>query len=187
MPEKSDEEIAKEVQGGSVQAFGVLMKRYEDKLLRYARRFVSDGADMQDLVQDVFIKAYSNIKSFDINRKFSPWIYRIAHNEFVNAIKKKVRERIFSFDLDVLLPHQVRDQKVANAIDNDDLRKMLDKCLNKIEAKYREPLVLYYFEELDYKEIAEILKMPISTVGIRLQRGREALKKIVEKMKKYGK
>jgi len=57
---------------------------------------------------------------------------------------------------------------------------MIDKCLNKLDAKYREPVVLYYFEELNYKEVAEVLHIPVSTVGIRLKRGREIMRKEYE-------
>ena len=76
----SDEEIAQKVQANDTDAFGVLVFRYEDKMLRYARRFLFDYHDSEDVVQNVFIKAFTNINSFDYKRKFSPWLYRIAHN-----------------------------------------------------------------------------------------------------------
>ena len=89
---ETDEEIAKRVQGGDVDSFGVLIERYEEKIARYARKFLMRGEDVKDIVQEVFIKAYVNIQSFDTRQRFSPWIYRIAHNEFINAIKKKLQD-----------------------------------------------------------------------------------------------
>src|SRR3954470_6961664 len=98
---ETDEQIALAVQSGRSEKFGELVERYEAKLLRYARKFLLDPEDAQDIVQDIFIKAYENLQSFDATRRFSPWIYRIAHNEFVNALKKREsRKTIFTIDFD---------------------------------------------------------------------------------------
>ena len=95
MEKETDEAIATRVQKGDSEAFGQLVERYEEKLMRYARKFLRDPDDAKDIVQEVFIKSYQNIQSFDATRRFSPWIYRIAHNEFVNAIKKRSRGPVF--------------------------------------------------------------------------------------------
>lgn len=175
----SDEEIAALVQGGDVEAFGEIIRRYEPKMLRYAKKFLFAPEDGKDQVQEVFLKAYMNIKSFDISRKFSPWIYRIAHNEFINAIKKSRRLPVFSFDFDTLFPHPAAKETADKDITASEIKNLLDTSLQKINPKYRELLVLYYFEEMDYQEIAEVLQIPIGTVGVRLKRGREQLKKII--------
>src|SRR6267154_1169184 len=104
--EETDEHLALAVQGGAADKFGEVVARYQAKLLRYARKFLLDPEDAQDIVQDIFIKAYENLQSFDVARRFSPWIYRIAHNEFVNALKKRqARRTVFAFDIDTLFPH----------------------------------------------------------------------------------
>lgn len=172
---KADEEIAQMVQSGNIELFGELVKRYEAKMMRYARKFLNITEDIEDVVQEVFIKAYQNIKSFNPEKKFSSWLYRIAHNEFVNAFKKHKRRKVFSFfELDILLPYSVVDDN--QDIDREKMRQMIDKYLDKLELKYREPVILYYLEELSYKEISDILHIPISTVGIRLKRAKEKLK-----------
>lgn len=179
MEEQTDESIAALVQAGSVKSFDILIERYEGKIKRYAKRFLfKDDAD--DIVQEVFIKAFVNIKSFDTGKKFSSWIYRIAHNEFINAIKKKKSEKLMFFDFDLLFPHPAARESADSLVVNNSLRLMLEKCLGGLNAKYREPLVLFYFEDLDYKEIAEILHIPASTVGVRLSRGKAMLKKLVK-------
>lgn len=182
MAQKTDEEIALEVQRGNGELFGLLVNRYEKKIARYAKKFLADYENIRDLTQEVFIKAFVNIRSFNTERKFSPWIYRIAHNEFVNALKKARRLPVFPLDLDILLPHlavrEVADSEAAKR----DLRRVLDRCLAKLDAKYREPLVLYFFEDLDYRMIAEILAIPVSTVGVRLARGKTQLRKLAEKL-----
>ncbi len=184
----TDEEIAALVQKGDVDAFGELIARFDQKMTRYARKFLFQGEDVKDLVQEVFIKAYVNIKSFDAARRFSPWLYRIAHNEFINAVKKKSRLPFFSFDFDTVLPQLVAPETADGEMAKAEIKIMLDRCLDKLSPKYREPLVLYYIEEMDYKEIAEILKLPVATVGVRLNRGKAMLRKVVTTLTtEYGK
>lgn len=179
MPEKTDEEIVLRVQGGEADSYGDLIARYEAKLMRYARKFLSDKEDATDIVQDIFIKAYENIQSFDTTRRFSPWIYRIAHNEFVNALKKKASSRIvFTIDMDTLFPHLASAETADSVTMERDMRETLERHLESVSVKYREPLILYYLESMDYREISEILQIPVSTVGVRLARGRAALQKI---------
>ena len=178
----TDEEIALLVQSGETELFGVLIERYEAKMKRYAKRFLFDYEEAEDLAQEVFLKVYINIKSFQTSKKFSSWLYRIAHNEFINAIKKKGKEPIPFFDSDLLFPHPISKEDTAKKINDLEFRAMLDRCLNKLKPKYREPIVLYYFEELSYKEIADILRIPIATVGIRLQRGKKTMKSFCAKL-----
>lgn len=181
MVEQTDEVIVTAIQGGDKEAFGTLMKRYEEKMTRYARRFLSSGADIQDVVQEVFIKAYVNIKSLDTSRRFSPWLYRIAHNECVNVLKKKSREKVSFLNLDVVFPHLPSGKKTSDDLTRDEIRQALDQRLGLLPVKYREPLILYYFEDMDYSEIAAMLHIPRSTVGVRLTRGKTLLKKIIAK------
>ncbi len=184
MTEKTDEEIAILVQEGDIQSFGSLIERYERKILRFGKRFLSDEEDIQDIVQEIFIKVYANMQNFDASQRFSPWIYRIAHNEFVNAVKKKNREKIyfFDFDVDTIFPQTAVQETTDEEINKQDIRQTLDNCLGKLDVKYREPLILYYFEDMSYKDIAGILQIPISTVGVRLQRGKIMLKKIIKQL-----
>ncbi len=181
MTDETDESIAGRVQKGDGGAFALLMERYQQKLTRYARKFLSDPDDTKDIVQDIFIKTYENMQSFDASRRFSPWIYRIAHNEFVNALKKRnASHTVFAFDIDTLVPHLAAPETADSASLERDVRKTLEGHLDKLGAKYREPLILYYLEGMDYKEISEILQVPVSPVGVRLARARSMLKKITD-------
>ncbi len=186
MDNKTDEEIALQVQKGDVDSFGVIMERYEQKMLRYAKKFLIDDDNAQSLVQDVFLKTYTNINSFDTKRRFSPWLYRIAHNEFINAIKKKARDPLFFFSFDEIFPHPISPDKTDSEAISNDLKKTLDACLDELDPKYKEPLILHNYEDLDYQEISEIMKIPVSTVGVRLKRGRDMLKKIYDNLNKNG-
>jgi len=182
LQEKSDEDIACLVQSGKIEAFAVLVQRYEDKMKSYGRKFLNIKEDVEDIVQKIFIKAYKNIQSFDVKRKFSSWLYRIAHNEFVNELKRKKREKLRFFDLDTLLPHLLAIQDNSNEeIESREMKKMIEQCLDRLSPKYREPLILRYFHDFSYEEIADILGIPASTVGIRLKRGKNNLKSLFKK------
>jgi RNA polymerase sigma-70 factor (ECF subfamily) len=175
----SDEHVAARVQSSDVDAFGTLVDRYEGKLRRYGRKFIARDEDIEDVIQDVFISAYQNIQSFDTSLRFSPWIYRIAHNAFVNALRKSGRIA-FSYDFDVLLSHTVYEDPAESERDLKDMRALLDRGLEKMQPKYREILILHYYEEMPYKDIADVLEIPMGTVSIRLKRAKEALKEAIK-------
>lgn len=179
--QKSDEELVVLVQHGDKEHFGELMDRYEKKLLRYGRKFLSNRDDIEDVVQDVFIKAYQSLQSFDVSLKFSSWIYRIAHNTFVNALRKKSRTPLLQFlDFDTLIAHPVYEDPTNFEKEQKEIKIMLEKGLEELSPHYKEILILYFLEELSYKEIADVLRIPIGTVGIRIKRAKESLKKVYE-------
>jgi RNA polymerase sigma-70 factor (ECF subfamily) len=177
---QTDEELALLIQEGREEPFGILMDRYTKKLLRYGNKFISDQNNIEDIVQEIFIKVYKNIKSFDTNRKFSPWIYRIAHNAFINRLRTVDKEPILFFDFDTLLNHPIYEDPMIKEKETAEIRVLLDKGLVKLPSIYREVIILHYFEELSYQEISDVLHIPAGTVGIRLKRAREILKKHVQ-------
>ncbi|OGZ34363.1 MAG: hypothetical protein A2174_00910 [Candidatus Portnoybacteria bacterium RBG_13_41_18] len=181
MPQLSDEEIAQKIQAGDSESFGILVTRFERKIRRYGKKFLSNTQDLEDIVQNIFIKAYTNIQSFNAAMKFSPWLYRIAHNEFVNALRKNSHSPLSIFDFDSLFPHLTAKETADSDTNNKEIKYQLDKYLKEINPKYREVLLFYYFEEMSYAEIAEILRIPVSTVGVRLIRGKNILKNTFEK------
>lgn len=181
-PERTDEELVKLVQKGDKEQFAPLVQRYEKKLFRYGKKFLSSRENIQDMVQDVFIKTYQSINSFDTTQRFSPWIYRIAHNTFVNALKKNIRDPLHIFDFDTLVSHPVYEDTTKLEKDQKEMRIMIEKGLDKLSAGYKEIIILYYLEELSYQEIADVLRVPIGTVGVRLKRAKEALKKVYKEL-----
>jgi len=178
----TDEALARRVQTGDHQALAVLMERYTTKLLRYGRRFLASNDTVGDAVQDVFITVYENIQDFDATRRFSPWIYRIAHNAFIDVLRREKKEPIALFDFDRVVPHPVYEDPTAREKEREEIRVLLEKGLAALSPAYREIIDLYYFEDFSYLEIADILHIPIGTVGIRLSRARQMLKKQVPKL-----
>ncbi len=180
--EMSDEALAARVQQGDKELFGVLMERYEAKLLRYGRKFLSEHDDIVDIVQDVFVSTYQNIQNFDTSQKFSPWVYRIAHNAFVNGLKKNSYNPLLLVDFDTLISHTAYEDPAPRERELEEMKKMIQKGLSELQPKYREVLILHYLENMPYKEIADILQIPSGTVGIRIKRAKEALKSVYKNM-----
>ncbi|MEM3063381.1 MAG: RNA polymerase sigma factor, partial [Nitrososphaerota archaeon] len=82
-----------------------MVERYEERIKRYSQKFISQKEDIEDVVQNIFLKSFENIKSFDPKKKFSTWLYAIAHNELVNFLKKKNKLPTSLIDFDTFLPH----------------------------------------------------------------------------------
>ncbi len=172
----SDEQLVEEIRKKDKELFRELIIRYQNKLLRYATYLVSDNQLSTDIVQESFIKSYINLNSFNLNRKFSSWIYRIVHNQAMDSISKTKKQ--------LPLPENLDFDSGIN-LEDDLLRKELQKhtheCLNQIPLIYKEPLSLFFLEEKSYEEISDILRLPIGTVGTRINRAKILMKKICQK------
>ena len=181
----TDEIIISKIRAGDINLYTHIVDRYEAKIGRYIRRIVGTGDQSQDILQDVFIKVYININSFDVDKKFNSWIYRIAHNECVNFLKKKKSIGFSFFDLDTFLP--AYNLNTDSSTKSQDLifiekenKEKIEKALQVLDLKYREVIVMSYFEDLDYKEISQALQIPISTVGVRIMRAKKQLQAILK-------
>ncbi len=184
---KSDEEVTKLVLQDQ-KYFLILVKRYQDKLYRYISRISNfNEQEKEDILQDVFVKVYVNLNSFNPDLKFSSWIYRITRNEVINNFRKyQRRPQIARIDPEDDFMSRIRSgldlvKEIDVKIDAGHLREIL----GKINNKYKEVLVLKFLEEKDYKEISDILKIPMGTVATYISRGKKELKKKIEKYEKF--
>lgn len=177
--EEPDIAVVRKVLAGDVDAYGELMKRYEQKLLRYAVYLIHDQAAAADVVQETFISAYQNLNGFNEAYKFSSWIYRIAHNKAMNAVKK---DRHISKDIVVEEATELSyEPTIMHEIDQSILQSDIQDCMNQLESKYREVLLLQYYEHMKYSDIADVLHMPVATVGVHVSRAKAKLKQLCEK------
>ena len=172
----TDEEIVTKIQSGNTNLFSVIIDRYEDRLFRYAKNIIKDENKAVDIVQDSFIKTYVNLNGFNTTKKFSSWIYRITHNESLNAIKKYHKEISMPEDMDF----KSSDDTEEEFIQRETIEKV-NKCLNNIPILYSEPLILFFIEEKSYEEISDILQIPMGTVATRISRAKIIMKKICQK------
>lgn len=182
--EKSDEELIPLV-FSNPDIFLILMKRYERRLLVYVRRLTLCGQeDAEDIVQETFIKAYENLASFAAPLHFSAWLYRIAHNQAVSFLRRHTRRPQMaeweSDDGELLIDRMVSDTNVHAEIERRLKAEQIRHILSCLEEKYRTVLVLRYLEERDYKEIADILRLPMGTVATLLNRAKIRFRSLAE-------
>lgn len=179
--EKTDEELV----GLTIQNqdfFSCLMDRYSEKLTRYIMRIsASTREDAEDLLQEIFVKAYRNLNDFDQTLKFSSWIYRIAHNQVISQWRKtKSRPQVIKFEADEdFLKFIANDEDLAQDTERKFASAEVRELLKRLDKKYREVLVLKFIEGKDYKEISDILKKPLGTVATLINRAKKQLKTII--------
>lgn len=164
-------------------AFALVVNRYEGVLGRYVSRLLGLHAQSaEDVLQDIFVKAYINLNDYDSSRPFSPWIYRIAHNEAISFLRKRRSEPQSVAGGDALLIFQ-------RAIDGDDpfaawqrvrIEGEVHKAMASLDQRYRDILILRYLEEKSYDDISDILKIPAGTVATQISRGLRKLKIILQ-------
>ena len=174
----SDEKIIELVCKKDKELYVHVIKRYQDKLIRYANYLTGDEHNAADIVQESFIKAYVNLKGFDTKKKFSSWIYRIVHNEAMNLVGKQKKQVSLYEEKDFDSGIDIEDDFIKK-----ELKNHTHNCLDRMQVIYKEPLSLYYLEEKSYEEISDILRIPIGTVGTRINRAKVLMKKICQTKK----
>lgn len=176
--ELTDEKLVTLIRSGKKDLFSELVRRYEAKLLRYVGYLTNGNEIAKDVVQDTFIKVYINLNSFKTDLKFSSWVYRIAHNETMNKIKKNSFP-MFQFDLDIVDRFVSAPNNTETEVEKQETTRNVQKALNQLSLKYKVPLLLYYIEDKSYDEISDILKISMGTVGTLIRRGKDRLKGIL--------
>ena len=174
----TDEQVAEYVRSKDQEAYLEIVLRYQNKLLRYANYLTHDEMKAADIVQDSFIKAFINLNGFNTKMKFSSWIYRIVHNEAINHLTKHKKETLIEENEDF-----ESDENLENNLITKEIQENVKRCLNQLSVLYSEPLSLFYLEDKSYEEISDILRLPIGTVGTRINRAKILMKKICQTMK----
>lgn len=166
--------------------YTLLVKKYEAKILNYIKKISGvPHEEAEDIAQEIFLKAYTNLNDFDLNKKFSSWLFSIAHNDTISYWRKHKKRLaspdIADEDLDYLMPDEF---DIVKKIDDKALKQEIKQALAKLDIKYREVLQLRYLQEYSYEEISDIIKKPKNTVGTLINRAKKQLKNILAD-KKY--
>lgn len=176
-------EKIKQVKKGDQAAFEDVVSIFQHRIYQHCYRMIGSEHEAEELAQEAFIRAYVNIHTFDHERKFSTWLYRIATNVTIDRLRK--RKPVYSLDADLpradgltmyaTLPNEGRlpDDEVEGL----ELQEYIYKEISSLSPIYRTIIILRYLEEFSLKEISEILDIPLGTVKTRIHRGREALRK----------
>ena len=169
-------------QRGDKRAFGEIVNKYMKRAYFSALGLTGSHEAALDMSQDAFVRAWRSIKKFEPGRNFFTWYYQILRNLCFNFIRDRSRHaRPFSqIDGDVLLSVSDDTQDSSSAIEHEEIRKSVWDALNSLKPHEREIITLKDFQDLSYKEIADILECPIGTVMSRLFTARQALKMKLE-------
>lgn len=175
--------LTEKARAGSPEAFGELVEHYQDQVYSQCRFLSGNADDAQDLAQDVFVQAFKGIKSFRNEADFGTWLHRIAVNQWINYQRKNKKvvtfsldEPLYTKDGEVYRELAASEDKTSEIIEQNELREIIGKALNRLLPEFRTALILRELEGYNYEEIAQLLECSLGTVKSRINRGRKALK-----------
>ncbi len=178
-----DEALVRRVLNGEVEAFSSLIERYKVAVFNLCSRMLNDPDEAEDASQEVFLRAYNQLHTYQPGRRFSTWILSIASHYCIDML----RRRRPVMDLDSIAFWKASDQPEPeeSAVAGENRDEVRD-LLKKLPEKYRSVTILRYWQDLSYEEIAEATGLSVATVKTRLFRARELLAKELEKQRRNG-
>ena len=181
----ADSELVKLCLIGQREAYSILIERYQKQVFSLAYRLCGDYDEAQDMTQEVFLHIYGQLSKFDLECKFFPWMYRIAHNKCVNFLVRKSKSNqttLLDGMAEVMSIKTDQDESPEALFEKKEQEMLLYQALKELPEQFCMPLLLKYIEDLSYNEISEKLGLPVSTIETRLFRGRKLLKKRLAKV-----
>jgi len=181
MTKTTDAELVERVQRGDKRAFDILVVKYQSKILSIISRFISDHAEINDVAQDAFIKAYRALPNFRGESAFYTWLYRIAINTAKNYLTAKGRrpptsdidsQDAESYGVGVALRENASPERLMM---RDQLKKVIFDTIDQLPEDLRTAITLREIDGLSYEEIADSMDCPVGTVRSRIFRAREAI------------
>jgi RNA polymerase sigma-70 factor (ECF subfamily) len=183
--ERNETKLIKRVKKGDPLAFAEIVEAYKDKLYNVAFRMLGNRQEAEDVVQEAFLRVYSNIRQYDANYKFSTWMYRITTNLCIDRLrKKKINDSLdeeYSEQDGNSLYNRLRSQELTpeEAMLRHETQAEVQHAIEQLPPAYRAAILLKYLHDLSLQEISDILQIPVPTVKTRLHRGREALRAVL--------
>lgn len=173
----SDERLLAAFLEGDQGAFGRLVERHSESLFRFVSRFIRNGAAAEDVVQETFVQVFQSAGGFDLSRRFKPWLFTIGANKARDYLRTRVRRR--ELPISAASANEETDggyleflsgaeAPPESAMESEETRKRVGEIISRMPDHLREVLVLGYFHRFPYKEIADILSIPLGTVKSRL-------------------
>jgi RNA polymerase sigma-70 factor (ECF subfamily) len=183
--DQTDSQLAIQVQEGDREAFSELVDRYQGRIYSFTYHFFRNDDLATDMTQETFLRVFRFIKRYDPKRKFSTWIYSIAKNICIDEKRKINRSKTIS--LENLPPGAIVGDGDAMHMKNPDQistrledRMLLEESIALLPEKYRAAIILCYFQELSYQEIADVLGISLNLVKVRIFRGKKKLLEIIK-------
>jgi len=174
-----DKSILQRCKKNDKNAFAELFKFYQNYLFKICFSYVHNEQEALDLIQEIFIKLYKNIDKYDERYPFHPWIRRITVNTCINEKRKRspILIPLSTDDESMNIEDQLAaEQDIEQEVENHDMALIIKEHIDCLQEKQRMVIILRYYEDLSYEEIAELLHMPLGTVKTNLYRAKNALK-----------
>ena len=169
----SDAELLSRVAAQDRQAIAPLYERFQPRIYRFLVRMVKDGGMAEELVNEVFLDVWRGAGRFEGRSSPSSWIFSIAHNKAVSALRKRREVTLDEDDaIEIVDPAALQDETVHRG----DMRRLMKGCLDRLSPEHREVIELTYYQELSVREIAEIANVPENTVKTRMFHARKRLR-----------
>jgi RNA polymerase sigma-70 factor (ECF subfamily) len=177
---KTDAELVAGALKGSQDAYRELVKRFERPVYSLIVRMVQDPATAEDLAQEVFVKAFRRLSTYDPQWKFSSWLFKIAHNTTIDHLRRGVPETVpLEVDEDKgSLSAVLADETVEGpqaAAERRDLARSLERAISSLRPEYRQAVLMFYAHGASYQDICEVTGLPLGTVKTNLHRARKEL------------
>jgi len=183
--EDNENEIIAGWKRGDKRSYEKLVRRYMSDAFMVAYGFVGNAEDARDLSQEAFVKAYHARARFEAGRPFYPWLYRILRNHCLNFVQRT--RRTLSIDADDFHREIASTRPTPlDALESEERKCIVRAAIARLSDDHREIIVLKTFKELSYKEISEVLDIPIGTVMSRLFYARQALRVLIEEIERDG-
>jgi RNA polymerase sigma-70 factor (ECF subfamily) len=189
---EEDAALVKRAIAGDQKAFKALARRYKNAVALIVFKLIRDRSQVEDLTQEVFIKAFQHLKDFDYEHQFASWLFKIANNHCIDYIRKK-KLRIYSIDDQIKTEDGEMEYEIPDSTYEPDLNmlreqklRLIRQAIDSLPAKYRKVLILRHQEELSYEEIAKETELPVNTIKVQLFRAREMMYKFLkDRIKNY--
>jgi RNA polymerase sigma factor (sigma-70 family) len=182
----SDIEIINKVLAGDSNAFGELVKKYQNYVFTLAFRFTRHREDAEEVAQDIFVKAYRSLADFRGNAKFSTWLYTIVYTTSVTFLRKKKMDTSSIDDENTFIQLESQDSGFrANQVEQKSKMAMLNEAISLLSPEDAQLITLFYKGEQSLEEISGILGAETNTIKVRLHRARTRLKEKMEKHLKH--
>ena len=168
-----------QIQQGDLTAFAQLVNQYKSYVYTIVFRVVRVAEDAEEASQDVFVKVFQKIKTYNGESKFSTWLYAIAYRTAIDYRRKMNRSPVYA---DIENDHRelfIANKRTDAPIHSEDQKKFLEQAINMLNSEQALVITLYYLKEFQIKEITEIAKMTTSKVKVLLYRARKNLKEII--------
>ncbi|MBI2427436.1 MAG: sigma-70 family RNA polymerase sigma factor [Ignavibacteriales bacterium] len=180
--QKSDDSLIMLFQSGEKGVFRHLVDRYQEKVRNLIFSIFNESDIVDDLAQEVFIKAYEGLNNFRFQSSFYTWLYRIAVNRSRDEMRRRKVRRFFTFHSVESTTNLKLENLITTKFDDENIKETIEQSLQKLPEKYRMPIILKDIDGFSYDEIAEALDCEVGTVKSRLSRGRAMLKELLKPM-----